>query len=104
MAEWIEMTVGENVGIRLDKYLADQLTDYTRSFIQKQIEQEGVKVNNQIVNSKYKVKEFHYLTGIYTQCNKRYHQTYLPCLESLRRNLFHRSGSELPCPCMLQPP
>ena len=56
MAEWIEMTVGENVGIRLDKYLADQLTDYTRSFIQKQIEQEGVKVNNQIVNSKYKVK------------------------------------------------
>ncbi|MBQ1274569.1 MAG: RluA family pseudouridine synthase [Cellulosilyticum sp.] len=50
------MTVGENVGIRLDKYLADQLTDYTRSFIQKQIEQEGVKVNNQIVNSKYKVK------------------------------------------------
>ncbi|MBQ1274070.1 MAG: RNA pseudouridine synthase, partial [Cellulosilyticum sp.] len=50
MAEWIEMTVGENVGIRLDKYLADQLTDYTRSFIQKQIEQEGVKVNNQIVN------------------------------------------------------
>ena len=44
MAEWIEMTVGENVGIRLDKYLADQLTDYTRSFIQKQIEQEGVKV------------------------------------------------------------
>ena len=56
MAEWIEMTVGENVGIRLDKYLADQLTDYTRSFIQKQIEQEGVKVNNQIVNNKYKVK------------------------------------------------
>ena len=56
MAEWIEMTVGVNVGIRLDKYLADQLTDYTRSFIQKQIEQEGVKVNNQIVNNKYKVK------------------------------------------------
>ncbi|MBE6023656.1 MAG: RluA family pseudouridine synthase [Cellulosilyticum sp.] len=56
MAEWIKITVEDHIGVRLDKYLADQLSDYTRSFIQKQIEQEGIKVNGQIVNSKYKVK------------------------------------------------
>ncbi len=56
MAEWITLTVGEEAGVRIDKYLADQLQDYTRSFIQKQIEQEGVKVNQKVVNSKYKVK------------------------------------------------
>lgn len=56
MAEWIDMVVDEDAGVRLDKYLADQLKDYTRSFIQKQIEQEGVKVNDKVVNSKYKVK------------------------------------------------
>ena len=56
MAEWINLTVEEQAGIRLDKYLADQLKDYTRSFIQKQIEQEGVSVNGQVSNGKYKVK------------------------------------------------
>lgn len=56
MAEWIEMVVEEGAGVRLDKYLADQLPDYTRSFIQKQIDQEGVKVNEKNANSKYKVK------------------------------------------------
>ena len=56
MAEWIEIIVEDEAGVRLDKYLADQLPDYTRSFIQKQIEQEGVKVNAKQVNSKYKVK------------------------------------------------
>lgn len=56
MAEWINLTVEEQAGIRLDKYLADQLKDYTRSFIQKQIEQEGVRVNGQVSNGKYKVK------------------------------------------------
>ena len=56
MAEWINLTDEEQAGIRLDKYLADQLKDYTRSFIQKQIEQEGVSVNGQVSNGKYKVK------------------------------------------------
>lgn len=56
MAEWIKLTIEEAAGGRIDKYLADQLTDYTRSFIQKQIEQEGVKVNGKAVNSKYKLK------------------------------------------------
>lgn len=56
MAEWINLTVEEQAGIRLDKYLANQLKDYTRSFIQKQIEQEGVRVNGQVSNGKYKVK------------------------------------------------
>lgn len=56
MAEWITLTVEDEANIRVDKYLADQLQDYTRSFIQKQIEQEGIKVNGKIVNNKYKIK------------------------------------------------
>lgn len=57
MAECIRLTIEEETAGRIDKYLADKLTDYTRSFIQKQIEQDGVKVNYQVVNSKYKLKQ-----------------------------------------------
>lgn len=56
MADWITIKVEDEVGTRLDKYLADKLPDYTRSFIQKQIEKEGVKVNQKPENNKYKVK------------------------------------------------
>ena len=56
MAECIRLTIEEEVGGRIDKYLANELKDYTRSFIQKQIEQDGVKVNHKVVNSKYKLK------------------------------------------------
>lgn len=57
MAEWINFIVEDEENGRIDKYLADKLSDYTRSFIQKQIEQEGVTVNGKVVNSKYKVKK-----------------------------------------------
>ncbi len=56
MAEKIEHVVGEEEKGRLDKYLADLLPDYTRSFIQKQIEKKGVLVNEKEVSSKYQVK------------------------------------------------
>lgn len=56
MSESIKQVVEEQVGIRLDKYLAQTLTDYTRSFLQKQIEQENVTVNGKVVGCKYQVK------------------------------------------------
>ncbi|MBU3805211.1 MAG: RluA family pseudouridine synthase [Candidatus Cellulosilyticum pullistercoris] len=56
MSESIKRVVEEQAGIRLDKYLAQNLTDYTRSFLQKQIEQERVRVNGKVVGCKYQVK------------------------------------------------
>lgn len=56
MTDSIRLTVEENSGTRVDKYLAESLSDYTRSFLQKQIEEERVTVNGKVVNSKYKVK------------------------------------------------
>lgn len=56
MAEIITHKVEDESGIRLDKYLAERLVDYTRSFLQKQIDNEKVHINGKIVNAKYKVK------------------------------------------------
>ena len=56
MSESIILQVEENAGVRLDKYLANCLTEYTRSFLQKQIEKESVTVNGKIVTNKYQVK------------------------------------------------
>lgn len=55
MKEIIELKV-ETSGIRLDKYLSEQLSEYTRSFLQKQIEDGQVTVNNQVEPTKYKVR------------------------------------------------
>ena len=57
MAEKITLVVTSDIGTRLDKYLASFLTDYTRSYLQKQIEDGQVLVNGKKVNSKYPVKE-----------------------------------------------
>ena len=56
MSESIKCVVEEQVGTRLDKYLAQNLTDYTRSFLQKQIDQENVTVNGKVAECKYQVK------------------------------------------------
>ncbi len=56
MAEKIEHVVGEEGKGRIDKYLANLLPDYTRSFIQKQIEKKGILVNEKEVSSKYQIK------------------------------------------------
>ncbi|MEF9917251.1 MAG: RluA family pseudouridine synthase [Lachnospiraceae bacterium] len=50
-----EYTVLENEETRIDKYLAQQLTDLSRSYIQRLIKEEQVKVNNTVVRSNYKV-------------------------------------------------
>jgi len=56
MAECITLEVIEGQLTRLDKFLSDQLSDYTRSFIQKQIEDGMVLVNQKPALGKYKVK------------------------------------------------
>lgn len=56
MIESITLSVVEDEGTRLDKYLSHQLKDYTRSFLQRQIEEENVCVNEKVVSAKYKVK------------------------------------------------
>ena len=56
MAESITLEVSDQSSIRLDKYLTETLKDYTRSFIQKQIDDGMVLVNGKAATSKYKVK------------------------------------------------
>ena len=56
MEEQMTIIVAEGAGVRLDKYLAINLSEYTRSFIQKQIENGGILVNGKVVNNKYQVK------------------------------------------------
>ncbi|MEG0951433.1 MAG: RluA family pseudouridine synthase, partial [Niameybacter sp.] len=43
-------------GLRLDKYLDQALEDFTRSFLQKQIEEERITVNGKVQPARYKVK------------------------------------------------
>ncbi len=57
MEEQMTIVVQDEIGTRLDKYLAASLTEYTRSFIQKQIENGAVLVNGKVVNNKYQVKQ-----------------------------------------------
>ena len=47
----------EDEGVRIDKYLADNLEDITRNRIQKLIEEKQIKVNDKDIKSNYKVKE-----------------------------------------------
>lgn len=56
MTQRIEHIVEEEAKGRIDKYLAEIFSEYTRSFIQKQIDKEGVLVNGKVINSKYQVK------------------------------------------------
>jgi 23S rRNA pseudouridine1911/1915/1917 synthase len=56
MTEQISIDVVDKAGLRLDKFLSEELQDYTRTFLQKQIENENVIVNGICENSKYKVK------------------------------------------------
>ena len=46
----------EDEGERIDKYLTSMLNDLSRSYIQKQIENQNLSVNDTIVKSNYKVK------------------------------------------------
>ena len=44
-----------NIGKRIDKYLSDNL-DYSRSIIQKMIDNGNIKVNDKIIKSSYKLE------------------------------------------------
>lgn len=57
MEEQIILNVEEIDPIRMDKYLATHLPTYTRSFLQKQIEDGNILVNGEIKNNRYKVKQ-----------------------------------------------
>ncbi len=58
MDKYYNNTVGMfSEGVRIDKYLASYLTDHSRSFIQKLIEDKHVKVNDSHVKSNYRLKE-----------------------------------------------
>ncbi|MGL4739120.1 MAG: RluA family pseudouridine synthase [Cellulosilyticaceae bacterium] len=57
MEQMMELIVEENDNLRIDKYLVEGLVDFTRSFIQKQIEDGQVKVNGKVVQARYKVKK-----------------------------------------------
>lgn len=46
----------EDIGKRIDKYLTEHL-DYSRTIIQKMLEEEKIKVNNTKVKSSYKLEE-----------------------------------------------
>lgn len=46
----------ENQGQRLDKYLSEQLTEQSRSYIQKLIEDRAVTLNGHVIKANYKLK------------------------------------------------
>lgn len=46
----------EEQGIRIDKWISDQTTDWSRSLIQQWIQDGHVKVNGELIKSNYKVK------------------------------------------------
>ena len=47
----------ESGGVRIDKFIADNLTDVSRSYIQKLIDDEMITLNGSKVKAKYKVKQ-----------------------------------------------
>lgn len=55
--EKIELTVPEErAHLRIDKYLAEELSEYTRSFLQKILKEGGVLASGKPVKTNYKVK------------------------------------------------
>ena len=45
-----------DAGIRVDKYLSEELPDISRSYIQKLIKEEQITVNGKVVKPSYDVK------------------------------------------------
>ncbi|MEG0107405.1 MAG: RluA family pseudouridine synthase [Lachnospiraceae bacterium] len=48
-------TITESEALRIDRFLAKKLPDYTRSYLQKLIKEEQVTVNMQIIKTSYKL-------------------------------------------------
>lgn len=61
--EKIELTVlEEKAHLRIDKYLAEELSEYTRSFLQKILKEGGVLASGKPVKTNYKVRPLEHLT------------------------------------------
>lgn len=56
MAKLVFTVSDEKEGIRIDKYLAEEADNLSRSYIQKQIKEERLLVNDSLCNSHYQVK------------------------------------------------
>lgn len=46
-----------DIGVRIDKYISDKLSDVSRSYIQSQIEENNILVNDKPIKSNYKLRE-----------------------------------------------
>lgn len=58
MTERIELTAaGEGLPMRIDRYLSEQLPDFSRSYLQKLLKEQGVTVQEKAVKANYKVQE-----------------------------------------------
>ena len=58
MTERIEFTAaGEGLPMRIDRYLSEQLPDFSRSYLQKLLKEQGVTVQEKAVKANYKVQE-----------------------------------------------
>ena len=55
MAEKILKTQEDANGIRIDKFLAEQLDSYSRSYIQKLLKEDGVQISGKPVKANYKL-------------------------------------------------
>ena len=57
----LQIVIGESdenyVGVRIDRCLAGKLSDYSRAFIQKLLDEQNITVNGKHVKSNYKVKK-----------------------------------------------
>ena len=47
----------ENTGIRIDKYLSDNMEDISRSYLQKLLKEKSITVNEKEIKANYKVQE-----------------------------------------------
>lgn len=47
----------ENAGIRIDKYLSDNMEDISRSYLQKLLKEKSITVNEKEIKANYKVQE-----------------------------------------------
>lgn len=55
--DFIDLIEDCNVGERIDKYLVEELNDYSRSFIQKLIQDKHILVNGEATKSNYKLRK-----------------------------------------------
>lgn len=62
MTERIELTAaGEGLPMRIDRYLSEQLPDFSRSYLQKLLKEQSVTVQEKAVKANYKVQEGDYI-------------------------------------------